>query len=508
MNSCFSAARRRTRRTTATLGCVLPLVLVVAACEGNPADTRHERVPPRLVVLAGAGVTDTVQTEPVQALVIQVQDSFARAPAGVPVTFEVAPPTDSARRSERTLEVCRLSAIHCKLSDGSATDTTDAAGQAMVLVRFGTVAGPAWVRVTVPSLGIADSVAYTVLPGRADSIRLGIADSTVYVGNGYGIGAKVLDRVGNWRSGDPIVYGAFGAAASVDSSGRFQGLAIGRAGAVVRSGTLTDTAWVTVPPRDAIAAWYVPPYPYTTPAGVVTVNLDGSGYRLLARGPDLYYDMWPDWLPGGRAIVYQYAPDGRLYAVDTLGVPRRVTPDSTTADTAECYPATGQDGSVFFSAHGGGDFALSLWRAPAVGGEPVRVGPNPANGANNWEASPSPDGQRLAFVSVNGGGLSILDVATGTSTFLHLPAAMPRWSPVSDWIVYNGGGPLYLVHPDGSGLRRAGGGLSFSGRADWSPDGAWLIAKEGTRLVLVNVATDAILPLAWSGAFLEPAWRK
>jgi Tol biopolymer transport system component len=109
---------------------------------------------------------------------------------------------------------------------------------------------------------------------------------------------------------------------------------------------------------------------------------------------------------------------------------------------------------------------------------------------------------------VNRGGLSLLDIATGTMTPLNIAAEMPRWSPSGDWIAYGSNGTLHLVHPDGTGIVDVAGGRQYDPRADWSPDAGWLIARSSTRLELVDMKSGAILPIAWSRSLIRPVFRR
>jgi dipeptidyl aminopeptidase/acylaminoacyl peptidase len=139
---------------------------------------------------------------------------------------------------------------------------------------------------------------------------------------------------------------------------------------------------------------------------------------------------------------------------------------------------------------------------------PERIGPNPPGNANAWQATSAPDGKRLAYLDVDRGGLSLLDVATGAMTPLNIAAATPRWSPSGEWIVFGAAGSLHLVHPDGTGATDVAGARAFDRRADWSPDSEWLIARSATRLELIELRTGRILPLAWATGLVRPAFKR
>jgi hypothetical protein len=46
----------------------------------------------------------------------------------------------------------------------------------------------------------------------------------------------------------------------------------------------------------------------------------------------------------------------------------------------------------------------------------------------------------------------------------------------------------------------------FNGAA-WSPDGRWVLAKAAATLILVEAATNRVLPLAFANRLADPAWR-
>src|SRR5689334_8011495 len=152
------------------------------------------------------------------------------------------------------------------------------------------------------------------------------------------------------------------------------------------------------------------------------------------------------------------------------------------------------------------------------------------------QAALSPDGKTLAFVSSRSGQADIwvLDLATRRSrNVTSHPAGdfRPAWSPDGKWIAFSSDraptraacpnstapGPapfvtpqylgVYIVHPDGSNLRRISASTEIAGTPHWSPDGTrvafWtgdpdqvcgggLIFGTGTtQIVSVDVASGA-----------------
>jgi Tol biopolymer transport system component len=108
--------------------------------------------------------------------------------------------------------------------------------------------------------------------------------------------------------------------------------------------------------------------------------------------------------------------------------------------------------------------------------------------ADSW-FSWSPDGRRIAFDTETdtSAQVFVVDVAAGAEavpiTDIALHAIRPSWSPDGAWLALRGGieldkQALYVVHPDGTGMRR----LSQAARAvnpwcgfPWTPDGRTIL---------------------------------
>jgi dipeptidyl aminopeptidase/acylaminoacyl peptidase len=100
----------------------------------------------------------------------------------------------------------------------------------------------------------------------------------------------------------------------------------------------------------------------------------------------------------------------------------------------------------------------------------------------------SPDGKRIAFVSDLNGvpQIWIVPAAGGQPTMLgggDDPVGRVVWSPTSDWLAFSlapGGGmntQIYVVRPDGTGLRRlSDGGKETNNLGAWTHDGRRLMA--------------------------------
>ena len=119
----------------------------------------------------------------------------------------------------------------------------------------------------------------------------------------------------------------------------------------------------------------------------------------------------------------------------------------------------------------------------------------------------SPDGSRIAFVTNISGLPQVWTMPTAGGypslvTSFDDPVGFVSWSPDGQWLAFNvapGGGfneQIYVVRPDGTGLRRlTDGGKAGNFLGDWSPDGRFIAFSSNVRdpaardSYLIDVAT-------------------
>ena len=119
----------------------------------------------------------------------------------------------------------------------------------------------------------------------------------------------------------------------------------------------------------------------------------------------------------------------------------------------------------------------------------------------------SPDGSRIAFVTNISGLPQVWTMPTAGGypslvTSFDDPVGFVTWSPDGQWLAFNvapGGGfneQIYVVRPDGTGLRRlTDGGKAGNFLGDWSPDGRFIAFSSNVRdpsardSYLIDVAT-------------------
>jgi TolB protein len=172
-------------------------------------------------------------------------------------------------------------------------------------------------------------------------------------------------------------------------------------------------------------------------------------------------------------------------------------------------PSFSADGEwVVFTSHRKG--SADIWRVRADGTGLEQLTDDPAF---DDQAALSPDGKRLVFVSNRGGAanLWLLDLTTKKVTRLtkhtsgdFRPAWSPDGSPDGEWIAFSSdrdskkpkgvsgfvslhSTEIYLVRPDGTGLRRLTKAQKFVGSPTWSRDGKKLAVYEAELPEVNNI---------------------
>ena len=226
-------------------------------------------------------------------------------------------------------------------------------------------------------------------------------------------------------------------------------------------------------------------FPQPGQIGVFVADADGSGEHPLVSPADIDYDA--AWSPDGKSIV-------------------------------------------FTSERGG---SADLYRVNADGSGLERLTDSPAY---DDQAAFSPDGKRLVFVSTRVDGtadLFTMDIATRKAKALTSGRGAdlrPSWSPDGRWIAFSSDrssdfpfahgrwerlqvADVYLVHPDGSGLKRLTPHGGFCGSPKWTADSKHVVAycataeqtlddrrptpehPEDTRIVSIDIASGAMSDL-------------
>ena len=468
-------------------GNLLVAALASACGRGDDGLTGPGRDDGPIRVVAGGGQPDTVGAVLPQALVVEVRDSTSRISAGSTVRFTriLAQTGNQPYVSVRPPTLGTFGAL--------ASDVTDAQGRASTLVRHGFVAGTARLEVSVPELGLVDTVSFTIDPGTPARLSVTPRDTSVAPGGTYTLRAFPTDQFQNPIPGISPTFAATNV--TVSPAGQVTGPnGIARGRIVVTYGELTDTVRVSVVPSL--------PMVITRSGRVELINADGSGSATLATTP--HTSLSPSSVAATTSVVfYQGAPccNGKLWVVYPGGTPYLLLNGPT---RPEGWPRISPDGVwVYFVRD-----VTTLWRVRLSGtglDSLTSFTPPLIDGMPKVYTAPtvSPDGRSVAIEDA--GGIKIVDVETKATRTVPVTCGSPRYSPDGAYFACASQfSDVSIVGTDGTGHRVLAqfvfdGPDQLSG-VDWTPDGKWLLMTPPSRPpVLVEVASGVVLPLTGLG---------
>jgi hypothetical protein len=498
---------------------------IVASCHGETTGPGGgTNGPPGVNIVAGANVTDTVDAAPPLALRVVVRDDDGHVVRGAVVRFSSVL---ISRPGQYVVPSVLLGDLSSQGVSSFVAETTSAEGVALARIVMGNAAGAAGVVVSVPLLGAQDTAHFTVTPGAAVKVVLPIADTTIQVTRSLPLKGRVEDRHANPRA-DAVTYETSGTGLTV-AGGQVSAAAPARAaviGRVAGAGIAPDTTWVSVVPAATIAA--------PRAGKLMIASLDGTGvtavpHTLEIAGPG------PEWHPDGQsllALLGTFGSGSSLYRVLPSGATQLVTGQAAAQADGHAVPggmtdyAYSPDGQWVYVSGGVCNYAAILYRFPVT--NPAGIERLSGYGldecfelVNHWP-SPSPDGARLAYENQtwnqSGYSVRVMDLATKQVTQLVAGGQRPRWAPAGDLIAYWLDKQIWVVRPDGTGVRVVSPpGHSYVPGVQWSPDGQWILARfepsqgwAGTTVALLNVATGLEIPLTWTtgyGGVGLPSWK-
>jgi len=185
-----------------------------------------------------------------------------------------------------------------------------------------------------------------------------------------------------------------------------------------------------------------------TQATLYIANADGTGEHALSQPGSFDYD--PAWSPKGDWIVFTSERTGpaELFRVHPNGSGLDQLTDEPAYNDQAAFSSDGKR-VVFVSTRAGGH--ANLWIVDIA---THKARPLTSGDGGDFRPSWSPDGKWIAFSSDRGS---------------DLPAAKGRWErlQVAD---------VYLIHPDGTGLRRLSEHGGFCGSPKWTPDSRSVVA--------------------------------
>jgi serine/threonine protein kinase/Tol biopolymer transport system component len=240
------------------------------------------------------------------------------------------------------------------------------------------------------------------------------------------------------------------------------------------------------------------------------VDVASSARRPVAAGEDA---VQPSWSPHGLRIAYWSVAAGTQRVLWTVPVEGGANPVRVTDDQFLNWdPVWSPDGKhLYYASDRGG--SMNLWRVPieeATGAVLGKPEPIPTPSQYSSQISIDQSGRHIAYATNDGRSnleAAAFDPATlaAARTLRNLTggARLVRWaaaSPDGRWIAFDTTGAqenLFIVRPDGSGLRQITEGAYKDRIPGWFPDGsrivfysnrstkneAWSVRPDGSSLV-------------------------
>jgi dipeptidyl aminopeptidase/acylaminoacyl peptidase len=227
-------------------------------------------------------------------------------------------------------------------------------------------------------------------------------------------------------------------------------------------------------------------------------------------------DEIPQWSPDGKWLAFSLEDHVNIVPVEG-GIPKKVTGTWTSSWSPRWMP---DSKSMIVSVERDEADQLVLVTTDLIHARSLTA----ESDGDHWDPQPSPDGNHIAYVfrrfdDINRLDICLLNLSTGEPRTLFgrskTRAWNPRWSPDGKQIAFisqqEGHDDLWLIKPDGSGLRQLthlGYDISWP---SWSPDCKKIVCSvnEAGAMNLVAIDTESGTPeslLSGQGCYSNPQW--
>jgi Tol biopolymer transport system component len=212
---------------------------------------------------------------------------------------------------------------------------------------------------------------------------------------------------------------------------------------------------------------------------IYTMNPDGSRLQQLTSAPG--NSIFSDWDPDGDRIAFDSDRTGNV-DIFTMRPNGSHVRNLTSNDAFDGDPAwSPNERNIAFESDRGG-IPPEIYVMRRDGSNLKRL---THNSVGDFNPAWSPDGRWIAFEKSIGDGLSAVLIMRSDGSHVsritpsRIGGGVPDWSPNGRWIVFAsnaeapGTSKIYVVHPDGSGLKRLTNPTQVQSDffPSWSPNG-------------------------------------
>lgn len=212
---------------------------------------------------------------------------------------------------------------------------------------------------------------------------------------------------------------------------------------------------------------------------VCIINADGTGFRRLTTD-DMRQHFYPSLSPDGRSVIYSAYQQGNFYfEIYEMGIASGDVEQLTNKLGDLSSPEISPDGkSIIFETSSANTKKRVVWRMDRNGENADKI-----SRSVGWDPTWSPDGKYVLFVS-DMDGYPQLFRSRVNGKDLHKVGQMivggrADWSPDGQWIVTYGGDPvnreIYIMTADGLNARVISPADGNAREPSFSPDGQWVV---------------------------------